>query len=375
MDKKDYYEILGIGRNASEKDIKTAYRKKALKFHPDRNPDNKKAEEKFKEASEAYGVLSDGEKRRVYDQYGHEGLRGMGFEGFGGMNDIFSHFSDIFSEFFGFGGFSGDIFGGRGSGRGGRRRGDDLRYDLEITFYEAAFGVEKDIEIPRAAQCPECEGTGGEPGTRPTTCPTCNGRGQVVHGQAGFVIRTTCPTCQGEAELNEHPCKECGGSGKVKEEKSINLKIPAGVDNGTRMRVSGEGATGARGGPPGDLYVFLHVAPHDFFERQNQDIYCEIPISFVQATLGARLDIPTLDGTTELEIPRGSQPGDMITLRDKGIPTLRGGGRGAQHVLLKIVIPRNLTERQEELLRQYADEFGEAVKDKKKGFFKKLMGD
>ncbi|MGD8520009.1 MAG: molecular chaperone DnaJ, partial [Desulfobacterales bacterium] len=301
--KRDYYEILSVNRNATEDELKASYRKLALKYHPDRNPGDKEAEEKFKEAAEAYEVLRDPEKRSLYDQFGHQGLEGTGFSGFGGFEDIFSSFSDIFEDFFG--------FGTRRRSRSRAQRGADLRYDLPLAFMEAAFGTETEIEIQKMESCPECHGSGSEPGTQPETCRHCGGVGQVSRSQGFFTVRTTCPTCRGNGQTITHPCAKCHGSGQVMVNKTVSVKIPAGVDHGSRLRLNGEGEAGNYGGPPGDLYVFIHVDPHEFFTRKDTDVICQVPISFVQATLGDKILVPTLNGKKKLEIPKGTQPGDI----------------------------------------------------------------
>lgn len=346
MTKRDYYEILGVPRNADDGEIKKAYRQLALKYHPDRNPGNKEAEERFKEASEAYEVIRDPEKRSLYDRFGHEGLRGTGFSGFSGFEDIFSSFSDIFEDFFGF-----------GTGRRretGPKKGADLRYDLTISFMDAVLGKVKEIEIERFEVCGTCKATGIQPGTKKETCAACRGSGQVIHSQGFFTLRTTCSRCRGQGFFIPHPCENCRGTGKVKKPKKIPLKIPAGVDTGSRLRVSGEGMEGERGGRPGDLYVVLNVEPHPFFERQGDDVLCQIPISFPQAALGAEMEIPTLNGSKKLTIPPGTQSGEVFTLRSLGIPHLHGFGKGDQHIHVVVKIPTKLNKRQKELLKEFA---------------------
>jgi len=349
MAKRDYYEILGVSRQATEDEIKKAYRRLALQYHPDRNPGNREAEEFFKEAAEAYEVLRDPQKRELYDLYGHEGLKGTGFTGFRGFEDIFSSFSDIFEDFFGF-------------GTTGRRRrqayaqpGADLRYDLNIRFEEAAFGTETEIEVPKTENCSVCEGTGAAPGTSRSQCPYCHGTGQVTHSQGFLTISTTCNHCRGEGSFIIDPCRECRGTGKVKREKKIHLTIPGGVDTGSRLRVQGEGEQGLRGGPPGDLYVVIHVEPHEFFEREGDDLYCQIPISFPQAALGTRVEIPTLEGTEPLEIPPGTNSGEVFRIRRGGVKHLRGTGRGDQIIQVVMKTPTHLSKRQKELLMEFAE--------------------
>jgi molecular chaperone DnaJ len=357
--KRDYYEVLGVSRDASDSDLKTAYRKLALKFHPDRNPGDKAAEENFKEAAEAYEVLRDRQKRQIYDQYGHQGLEGTGFSGFGGFEDIFSSFGDIFEDFFG--------FSSRGRSRSRAQRGSDLRYDMNLEFMEAAFGKETTIDIEKYESCGTCEGLGSEPGTSPETCPQCGGTGQVGRSQGFFTIRTTCPQCRGAGQYISSPCHDCQGSGKVMVRKTVSVKIPAGVDHGSRLRLSGEGEAGVFGGPPGDLYVFIHVKPHDFFQRNGTDLHCQVPLSFVQAALGDKIEVPTVDGEKNLEIPKGTQPGERFRLKGEGIPSLRSGRRGDQIVQVDIRTPTHLNKKQEALLKEFASlekaKFTNKIKD------------
>jgi molecular chaperone DnaJ len=346
--KRDYYEVLGTERTATETDLKAAYRKLALKYHPDRNPDDQVAEEKFKEAAEAYEVLRDPQKRQIYDQYGHRGLEGQGFSGFGGFEDIFSSFGDIFEDFFGFGG------GGRRHSRSRAQRGADLRYDLRLSFMEAAFGTETEIRVEKTANCPTCSGTGAEAGTHPETCPHCQGAGQVSRSQGFFTVRTTCPHCRGQGQVITHPCESCHGQGRIMITKKVAVKIPAGVDNGSRLRLTGEGEAGALGGPTGDLYVFIHVEEHELFVRDDTNVICRIPVSFVQAALGATVKVPTLKGEKELVIPKGSQPGDVLRFRGEGIPSLRNGHRGDQVMQIDVKTPTGLNKKQEALLKEFA---------------------
>ncbi len=347
MEDRDYYKVLGVSRNANEEEIKKAYRKVAMQCHPDRNPGDKEAEEKFKFASEAYEVLRDPQKRDIYDRFGIEGLKGTGFTGFRGFEDIFTSFSDIFEDFFGF---------GRTSQRRSRpRQGADLRYDLKISFYDAAFGKEDEIEIPKREACEVCGGTGCKPGTSPSQCPSCQGSGQQIRSQGFFTISTTCVQCRGEGQYISHPCKECRGSGWVKKTKKIKIKIPAGVDTGSKLRIRGEGEEGERGGPPGDLFVFLFVEPHEFFVRDGDDIVCQIPISFTQAALGTEIEIPTLNGKKNLSIPRGTENGEILKLKGEGFTKMRGYGRGDLIVQIFVKTPKNLTKRQEEILREFEE--------------------
>lgn len=361
--KRDYYEILGVERNATESDLKTTYRKLALKYHPDRNPGDKEAEEKFKEAAEAYEVLRDSEKRAIYNQYGHAGLEGRGFSGFGGFEDIFSSFGDIFEDLFG--------FGTRGQSRSRAQRGADLRYDMKLGFMDAAFGTETEINVEKLEICPDCKGAGGEEGSQPETCGHCGGVGQVSRTQGFFTVRTTCPNCRGTGQMITNPCRGCRGAGQVMAEKRVSVKIPGGVDNGSRLRLSGEGEPGVHGGPQGDLYVFIHVEPHDFFERRDKDIICQIPISFIQAALGDTVEVTTLNGQETLEISKGTQPGDIFRLRGEGIPSLRNGSRGDQIIQVSIKTPTSLSKKQEALLREFAalekKKFSRKIKNMLKG--------
>lgn len=344
--KRDYYEVLGVDHGADNKEIKAKYRKLALKYHPDRNQGDKQAEEKFKEAAEAYEVLRDPEKRSIYDQYGHDGLQGTGFSGFRGFDDIFSSFSDVFDEFFGFG-------GGRRSGNAARQ-GADLRYDMTISFMDAAFGVEKEIQIEKLETCPSCQGTACEPGTSPENCSYCGGSGQISRTQGFFSIRTTCPQCRGQGRTIPNPCRECRGTGQVLQQKKVSVKLPAGVDTGSRLRLTGEGEGGIFGGPPGDLYIYVRVEPHEFFQRNKNDIVCQVPISFVQAALGDTIDVPTLNGDKKLDIPKGTQPGDIFRFEGKGFPSLRRYGRGDQIIQVMVKTPTGLNKKQEKLLREFA---------------------
>jgi len=344
--KRDYYEVLGIAREASDQEIKSAYRKLAVKYHPDKNPGSKEAEERFKEAAEAYSVLSDSEKRARYDRFGHAGMQG-GFSGFDPAT--FSDFGDILGDFFGFG----DLFG-MGRRRGAPERGADLRYDLKISFRDAAFGLKSKIKIPRQEHCSTCGGSGAATGKGPVTCPTCQGMGQVRYQQGFFSISRTCGQCNGEGRVIRDPCETCHGRGRLRREKVLELKIPAGVDNGSRLRIQGEGEAGGRGGPPGDLYVVIYVEEHPFFQRQGNNIYCQIPIGITQAVLGAEIAVPTLEGEEKLNIPEGTQNGTVFRLRNKGIVSLNERGRGDQFVTVNVAIPTRLSKEQRQLFESLA---------------------
>ncbi len=350
MNKRDYYEVLGVRRDASLEEIKKAYRRLALKYHPDRNPGNKEAEEKFKELAEAYSVLSDPEKRARYDRFGHAGISATAGAGYAGF-DPFSTFEDLLSEFFGFG----DIFGTTTRRRSRVRQGADLRYDLELTLEEAAQGVEKTITIPRLERCPTCRGAGTAPGTHVSVCTTCHGTGQMRYQQGFFTVSRTCSHCHGTGTLIKTPCPECRGQGRVEREKTLEVRIPPGVDTGARLRIQGEGEAGTGGGPPGDLYIVLHVREHEIFQRQGADLYCTVPITFSQAALGAELKIPTLLGDEEtLRIPPGTQSGSVFRLRGKGMPKLGKASFGDLYVNVKVVTPTRLTREQRRLLEELA---------------------
>jgi molecular chaperone DnaJ len=349
--KRDYYEVLGVSRSASDQEIKSAYRKLALQYHPDRNPGNKEAEEKFKEAAEAYSILSDAQKRGNYDRFGHAGVGTAAGGGFGGFDpSVFSDFSDILGDIFGFG----DIFGG---GRRGTRvqRGADLRYDLELTFEEAAFGTTTKIKVPRHETCGECGGTGAQRGSGPTTCQTCNGYGQVRFQQGFFSITRTCSQCHGTGQIIKNRCAVCRGEGRVIHEKTLEVRIPAGVDSGSKLRISGEGDSGGKTGPSGDLYVVLGVQDHEFFERREHDLYCHIPVTFPQAALGAQIAVPTLEREEEnLIIPAGTQTGTTFRIKGRGISKRGGAARGDLYVTVDIVVPAKLSREQRELLTKLA---------------------
>jgi molecular chaperone DnaJ len=353
MAKRCYYEILEVERNASDDMIKKSYRKLALQYHPDRNPDNSQAEEKFKEASEAYEVLRDPEKRRLYDRFGHDGLRNSGFSGFQGFDDIFSSFGDIFEDFFGMGGF-----GGRQRGRSAARRGADLRYDMDITLREAAFGVEKKITVRKHVSCAECSGTGAADGTTPQTCAACQGSGRVAQRQGFFSVAAACPHCRGTGSIIAKPCRKCSGSGRQLQDKSLMVKIPAGVETGMQLKLTGEGEPGERGGQPGSLYVFINVEEDEFFKRHNNDIVCQVAVTFSQAALGSEVSVPALATEAreeKLTIPKGIQSGELLTIKGGGIPYLDRSGRGDQIVQVIVTTPRKLTKRQEELLRELGE--------------------
>jgi molecular chaperone DnaJ len=365
--KKDFYEILGVNRDAGEEEIKKSYRKLAMKFHPDRNPDSKEAEEKFKEAKEAYEVLSDAEKRRAYDAYGHAGVNpqmgGAGQEGFGGFSEAFG---DIFGEIFG---------GGRGRGGAQVYRGADLRYNLDITLEQAARGTETKIRIPTLDECETCHGTGAKPGTSAKTCHTCGGAGQVRMQQGFFSIQQTCPTCHGTGKVIPEPCATCNGAGRVKKHKTLSVKIPAGVDDGDRIRLSGEGEAGVNGGPPGDLYVVVQLKPHAVFQREGADLHCEMPISFTVAALGGDISIPTLDGEAKIKIPAETQSGQVFRLRGKGIKPIRQSVSGDLMCHVVVETPVRLTDRQRELLRELEEinkSDGDKHNPRAKGFMDKV---
>jgi len=369
--KRDYYEILGVGRNASGEEIKRAYRKLAVKFHPDKNPDDTHAEEKFKELGEAYDVIMDEEKRAAYDRYGHAAFsQGMGGGG-GGFHDPF----DIFREVFG-GGAGGGIFetffgGGGSTDREGRQRGSDLRYDMQITLEEAAFGVEKEIEVRKLDACDKCKGTGAESGSRAVTCPSCHGRGQVISSRGFFQVSQTCLRCRGVGEIIEKPCRVCGGEGRIEKTSRIKLKVPAGIADGSRLRSSRNGEAGIRGGAPGDLYVVIHVKEHPIFQRDEDNLYCEVPIPFSTAALGGEIPVPTLDGKASLKVPAGMQSGQIFKLRGKGISNVNGHGRGDLLARLLVEVPTRLNAEQRQKLEEFAGLCGEENTPLHKSFFER----
>src|SRR5215813_3665107 len=349
---RDYYEVLGVTKTASVEEIKSAYRKAALKWHPDRNPENKsEAEHKFRECTEAYSILSDAQKRQIYDTYGHEGLAGVtGQPDFNGT--VIQDFHDIFGDFFGFEDLFGAGGGRRGAGRSRVQRGADLRYDMTLSFEEAANGVTTKIRVPRQEYCEACNGTGAKKGTGVVACQTCGGRGQLVYQQGFFTINRTCPACQGAGQIVKERCVECRGQGRVNRERTIELRIPPGVDTGTRLRVQGEGEPGPNGGPAGDLYVVLEVKEHSFFERRGADLYCTIPVSITQATLGTELQVPGLNGEERLKIPESTQSGAVFRLKGKGLADPRGGGKGDLYYHVRVMTPTKLTREQRKLIEE-----------------------
>jgi len=366
VSKRDYYEVLGVGREAGDQEIKAAYRDLAKRYHPDRNPDDPGAEEKFKEASEAYSVLSDGQKRAAYDRYGHAGLQGAAGPQFN--PEAFQDFQDILGDFFGFG----DLFGGGRGRRTRAQRGEDVRYDLEISFEEAMFGMSAEIQVPRMERCERCRGGGSEPGSGPTTCPTCHGRGEVIYQQSFLSIRRTCSTCNGSGQIIRNPCSECRGAGYRQVQRKLKVHIPAGVDDGNRLRLAGEGQPGGNGGPPGDLYVFLKVKEHAFWERQESDLHCTIPINVAQAALGCEIEVPTLEGPYKLKIPEGTQNGAQFKLRHKGVAVLNSSSRGDLYVHVVVKMPTRLTRDQRKLLEQLRDTLPVENKPVEKGLFEKV---
>ena len=369
---KDFYETLGVSKDSTQSEIKKAYRKLALKYHPDKNQGDKEAESKFKEISAAYEVLSDENKRSKYDRFGHDAYTQSGGGGAGGGDPF-----DIFSQVFGGGGGGSSIFDQLfgGGGGGGRRQGpipgDDLRYDMELTFEEAVFGCKKEVNLPKSESCDSCKGSGAEPGSKVIKCGYCKGAGQVTMAQGFFSVRQECPKCHGRGDSFEKECKKCHGGGTVRKKKKISITVPEGVNNGNRMRVRGEGDAGTKGGPPGDLYVIMHVKEHDIFKRRDEDIECDIPISFATATLGGSIEVPTLDGRANLKIAPGTQSGTVLRMRGKGVKSLHGGSRGDQHVRVIVEIPTNLNSEQKDALEAFAEACGDTVHPMKDSFFEK----
>jgi molecular chaperone DnaJ len=372
MAKEDYYDLLGVDRKATDEELKKAYRKKAVQYHPDKNPGNKESEEMFKKVSEAYEALKDPDKRAAYDRYGHAAFQGAGGGGRGGFHDP----QDIFREFFnqqgggGGGGIFDEMFGG-GGGRDGGRDGSDLRYDLEITLEEAATGIEKEISFRKLMSCEHCHGSGAEPGSKRVTCPTCRGAGQIRRSGGIIVFTQTCPTCGGSGVKIEKPCAVCKGEGRTAKNTKLNVKIPPGVDTGSRLRSAGNGEAAAAGGTPGDLYIVLSVKDHELFERQGDDLFCEIPIKFTLATLGGQIEVPTLTGKANLKIPTGTQSGTTFRLRNRGMPTLRGGGHGDELIRVQVEVPASLSAEQRKILEEFAKVSGDAHEPTSRTFFEK----
>ena len=369
--KRDYYEVLGVGRNAADNEIKRAYRKLAVKFHPDKNPDDPHSEERFKELGEAYDVLIDPDKRSAYDRFGHAAFA-QGHAGFGGgFHDPF----DIFREVFSGGGIGGGIFetffGGAAARAEDRQRGADLRYDMEIELEEAGFGVEKEIEIAKLDTCDKCHGSGAEPGSRTITCPACDGRGQVISSRGFFQVSQTCPRCRGAGEIIEKPCRQCSGEGRVEKLSRVKLKIPAGIGDGSRLRTSRNGEAGIRGGPPGDLYVVVHIKEHKIFQREGDNLYCEVPIAFSVAALGGEVDVPTLEGKAHLKVPAGTQSGQFFKLRGKGIANVTGRGRGDLLARLIVEVPSRLNAEQRRKLEEFSELCGDENTPLRKSFFER----
>ncbi|MDD1795947.1 molecular chaperone DnaJ [Enterovibrio sp. ZSDZ42] len=369
MSKRDFYEVLGVSRDASERDIKKAYKRLAMKYHPDKNPGDESATDKFKEVKLAYEILTDAQKRAAYDQYGHAAFEQGGMGGGGGFGGGNADFSDIFGDVFG------DIFGGGGR-RGGQtraQRGADLRYNMELTLEEAVRGVNKEIDVPTYVSCDPCSGSGAKPGTSPQTCGTCHGQGQVQMRQGFFAVQQTCPTCHGRGKIIKDPCDSCHGQGRVQKTKTLSVKIPAGVDTGDRIRLTGEGEAGEYGAPAGDLYVQVHVRDHHIFTRDGNNLYCEVPVSFTMAALGGEVEVPTLDGRVSLKVPSETQTGRMFRMRGKGVQSVRGGGLGDLICKLVVETPVNLSSKQKELLKEFEDSLGGSAakkhKPKSEGFF------
>jgi molecular chaperone DnaJ len=373
MAKRDYYEILGVARNANEQDLKSAFRKLAKDLHPDKNPGDKTAEQKFKELGEAYDVLKDPQKRAAYDQFGHAafqgGSRGPGGQGGGFGPDFASSMSDIFDDLFG------EFMGGRRQRGGGtgRERGADLRYNMEITLKEAFTGKTAQIRVPTSVACETCTGTGAKPGTRPTSCPTCSGAGKVRASQGFFTIERTCPNCQGRGQIIEDACSTCSGAGRVTKERTLSVNIPAGVEDGTRIRLASEGEAGLRGGPAGDLYIFLSIKPHEFFQRDGADLFCRVPISMTTAALGGNVEVPTVEGEkTRVKIAEGTETGKQFRIKGKGMPVLRSKMSGDMYIQVEVETPKNLTKKQRELLEQFEKESHKDTSPASEGFFAKV---
>ncbi len=363
--KRDYYEVLSVARDADDQSLKVSYRKLALQHHPDRNPNNPEAEERFKEAAEAYSVLCDPQKRATYDRFGHQGLQGAASQSYD--EATFQDFGDIVGDLFGFG----DMFGG-GRKRSRTQRGEDLRYDLEIGFEDAIRGLSVDIQVPKHDACGRCKATGAEPEDGLTTCPTCRGRGEVLYQQSFLSVRRTCGTCNGRGQIIRRPCKECKGEGYIRSEKKLKVNIPAGVDNGTRMRLTGEGQAGGNGGPPGDLYVIMSVKEHPIFERQEDDLHCTVPMNIAQAALGAEVDVLTFDGLQTIKVPEGIQSGGKLRIKGLGVPHVTGSGRGDLYVHVDVKIPTKLTREQKKLFEQLRDTLPVENEPQEKGLFDKV---
>jgi molecular chaperone DnaJ len=374
MAKRDYYEVLGVKRSATEQEVKGAYRNLAKEFHPDRNAGDKEAERRFKEVNEAYEALKDPQKRAAYDQFGHAAFEGgMGGRGPGGFGpDFASSMSDIFDDLFG--DFMGGGRRGQGGGRGrtGREAGADLRYNLEITLHEAFVGKTAQIRVPASVKCETCSGTGAKPGTKPKICATCGGMGKVRASQGFFTIERTCPVCQGRGETIDDPCSDCTGTGRVQKVRTLSVNIPAGVEDGTRIRLAGEGEAGLRGGTPGDLYIFLSIKPHEFFQRDGADIFCKVPISMTTAALGGQIEVPTLEGTTRVKIPEGTESRKQFRLRGKGMPVLRAKMTGDMYIEVDVETPKNLTRRQRELLEEFERASHKETSPESAGFFSRV---
>ncbi|MCB1462611.1 MAG: molecular chaperone DnaJ [Nitratireductor sp.] len=369
MSKIDYYEVLGVVRTCDEKELKTAFRKKAMQFHPDRNPDDKDAEHKFKEVNEAYEVLKDPQKRAAYDRFGHAAFEngGGGFSGFGGGGGGAGAFSDIFEDIFG------EMMGGRSRRSGGRERGADLRYNMEITLEEAWSGKTAEISVPTAVSCEACSGTGAKPGSSPKPCATCSGSGRIRASQGFFSIERTCPTCQGRGEVISDPCESCHGQGRITRERSLSVNIPTGIEDGVRIRLAGEGEAGMRGGPAGDLYIFLSIKPHEFFQRDGADLFCRVPVSMTTAALGGQFEVTTLDGSkTRVKVPEGTQTGKQFRLKGKGMPVMRTSNFGDLYIQVAVETPQNLTKRQRELLGEFEKLSSEHNNPESTGFFARM---